>query len=279
MRACGTAVVIVLLVIAGADRRLVAQSDRTADRTAAVLAETRAALGGEARIAGVRTLVATGRIRQVRGDNLVPLEFELQAELPDKYSRYDEAPAQDSGPTTIGFNGNALVQIPPASPPTGRAAGPPPSPEDQAALAQQRVAALKEDFARLMLGMFATAFGGVPLTFTYIGQAESPQGRADVVNAMGSGNFAARLFIDAASHLPLMVSWQAPPPAARGAGPPSGTSMVEHRMFFADHRDVEGLRVPFRIRRAVGPDTIEEASFDRIRINGKVDPRRFEPRS
>jgi hypothetical protein len=55
--------------------------------------------------------------------------------------------------------------------------------------------------------------------------------------------------------------------------------MVEHRMFFADHRDVDGLRVPFRIRRAVGPDTIEEASFDRIRINGKVDPRRFEPRS
>jgi hypothetical protein len=155
----------------------------------------------------------------------------------------------------------------------------PPAPAAQAAAAEQRVEALKHEFARLMLGMFATAFGGVPLTFTYVGQAEAPQGNADVVNATGPGNFAARLFIDAASHLPLMVSWQAPAPAVRGAGPSSGTSTVEHRMFFADYREVDGLRVPFRIRRAVGAETVEETAFDRIRINGKVDPRRFEPRS
>jgi hypothetical protein len=262
MRACGPVACVVLLLVASGDGALVAQNDRTA----AVLAATRAALGGEARIGGVRTLVAAGRTRQLRGDNLVPLEFELQVELPDKYSRYEEAPAQDSGPTTVGFNGNALVQNPPAR-------------ADQASAAQSRVDALKHDFARLMLGMFATAFGGVPLTFTYVGQAEAPQGKADVVNATGPGNFAARLFIDAESHVPLMVSWQAPPPAARGAAPPAGTSTVEHRMFFADHREADGLRVPFRIRRAVGAETVEETAFDRIRINGKVDPRRFEPRS
>ena len=64
----------------------------------AVMAAARAALGGDAKIAAVKTFIATGRTRQVRGENLVPIEFEIQAELPDKYSRRDEFPAQDAGP-------------------------------------------------------------------------------------------------------------------------------------------------------------------------------------
>ena len=66
------------------------------------MAAARTALGGEAKIAGVKTFIATGRTRQVRGENLVPIEFEIQAELPDKYSRRDEFPAQDAGPVTAG---------------------------------------------------------------------------------------------------------------------------------------------------------------------------------
>ena len=57
-------------------------------------------------------MVATGRTRQVRGDNLVPIEFEIAIELPDKYVRKDEIPAQESGPTTTGFNGDTLLQFP-----------------------------------------------------------------------------------------------------------------------------------------------------------------------
>ena len=57
-----------------------------AARSAArVLAEARQALGGEARIAAVKTFIAAGRTRQVRGDNLVPIEFRDPDELPDKY--------------------------------------------------------------------------------------------------------------------------------------------------------------------------------------------------
>ena len=48
----------------------------------AVMAAARAALGGDAKIAAVKTFIATGRTRQVRGENLVPIEFEIQAELP-----------------------------------------------------------------------------------------------------------------------------------------------------------------------------------------------------
>src|SRR6266550_8988322 len=95
----------------------------------------REALGGDKRIAAVRTIVATGRTRQVRGDNLVPIEFEIAVELPDKYVRKDEIPAQESGPTASGFSGETLLQFPAPAPPPARAGGPPPPTADQMAAA------------------------------------------------------------------------------------------------------------------------------------------------
>ena len=77
---------------------------------AAILASARQAMGGDAKLAAVKSFTATGRTRQVRGDNLVPIEFELFVELPDKYLRKDEVPAQESGPTATGFNGEELVR-------------------------------------------------------------------------------------------------------------------------------------------------------------------------
>ena len=57
------------------------------DKAATVLSCALAALGGETRIAVVKTFIAVGRARQIRGDNVVPIEFEIEAELPDKYAR------------------------------------------------------------------------------------------------------------------------------------------------------------------------------------------------
>ena len=63
-----------------------------ASDAASVLAATRDALGGEKNLAAVKTFVATGRTRQLRGNNLIPIEFEINCELPDKYVRKDEFP-------------------------------------------------------------------------------------------------------------------------------------------------------------------------------------------
>jgi hypothetical protein len=65
-------------------------------------------------------------------------------------------------------------------------------------------------------------------------------------------------------------------PGARGAGP--GGPSVEYRIYFADYREVDGMQWPFRLRKATGPDTTEETTFDRFRINSKIDPRKFEVR-
>lgn len=269
----------VLSCVAASQPPVAAQA-RTAD---SVLAAARAALGGDAKIAAVKTFIVTGRTRQVRGENLVPIEFEIQAELPDKYSRRDEFPAQDAGPVTAGFVGEQLVLIPRPAPPPPRPGAPPPPPQQMEMMLRGRLMQAKQDFARLMLGMFASTPSSFPLTYAYVGQAEAPQGKADVIDAKGPANFTARLFIQADTGLPIMLSWQAPGPGMGPGpgGPPPGAGgppkpAPEQRLFFADYKDVDGLKLPFRIRRATGAETTEETIFDRYRINAKIDPRRFD---
>jgi hypothetical protein len=250
-----------------------------APEAAQVLAAAREALGGEKNLAAVRNFVATGRTRQLRGNNLVPIEFEINCELPDRYVRKDEFPAQDTDLTVSGFAGDTLIQFPP--PQAGRAGGPPlpgrgaPPPGDGRGrggpgvnLEQMRLTTLKQDFARVMLGVFATSIPAYPLTFKYTAVGEAPQGKADILDVSGALNFVGRLVIQQADHLPVMFMWQAP-------GPPQGAP-VDNRLYYADYRDVNGIKWPFRLRRAVGGETVEETTFDRVRVNVRIDAKKFE---
>jgi len=359
-----------------------APSPESVEKAAKVLADARKALGGD-RLESLKTLVASGRTRRIRGNNLVPIEFEISIELPDKYVRVDEFPAEDADPTSAGFNGDALIQIPPppaipagrsgpgtppgapptgspagaAVPPSGPPAGAPATPQGTAVPAgaappgaappagarppagamppggmaglppggrgpamdprRARLTTVKQDYARMALGLFG-ASTAYPLTYSYAAVAEAPQGRADVLDAKGEGTFALRYFINSETRLPIMVTWTTPPtnvivtvpsqppPASVApgavvvAGPPAPAkdapkeeldkyskevlalrakaqaTPVEHRLYFADYRDVDGLKLPFRLRRAIGTETTEETTFDRFRVNAKVDPRKFE---
>jgi hypothetical protein len=314
----------------------------TSGEAAAILNAAREALGGEKRLSSIKTITATGRTRQVQGDNLVPIEFEIFIELPDKYVRTDEIPARESGPTSRGFNGDGLIQFPEPVAPPPRAGGPPagapsgggapggpavraggpggPGPGGPGGPPPNPTIPLKQDFARLTLGMFASSFSTYPLAFAYAGQAEAPEGKADVLDVKGAPNFTARLFVDSKTRLPLMLSWQTPAnlvPVAPGQAPPpnlppgtvtfeapgpqpgptataeertkfqqdlqaarakamAAAKPIENRIYYADYRDVDGLKFPFRIRRAVGATTTEETTFDRFRTNPKIDPRKFE---
>lgn len=222
-----------------------------------ILRATRESLGGEKRLASITAFAATGRTRQLRGNNLVPIEFELTVALPDKYVRTDEFPAQDADPTTQGFVGDTLLQFPP--PPAGRGTAPSP---------QARLTSVKQDFARLMLGLFATSFPSYPLTFTYVAEGDAPEGKADILGVSGPDNFAAQLVIQRDTHLPVMVMWQA---VGRGQ-----TSPTETRLYYGDFHEADGVTWPYRVRRAVAGQTVEETTFDRFRLNPKIDPKKFE---
>jgi hypothetical protein len=280
---------------------------------APVLAATRQALGGDQALSAVKTFVATGQTRQVRGNNLVPIEFEIASELPSKYVRRDEVPAQESDPTTAGFNGDTLLQFPKPPGASAQAGAQDPG--------RPRLLALRHDFATLTLGMFATSFESVPLTFSLVGQAEAPQGTADIIDAKGPDGLALRLFVSQQTHLPIMVSWTtpatnvvlvdpgqaAPKDLAPGAivvqapaRPPATAPKadqdqyvadvqalrkktlaeakpVEHRVYFADYRDTGGgVKFPFRLRRATAGQTVEETNIDGFKINARIDPKKFQ---
>lgn len=249
-----------------------------------VLLKAREALGGEKKLASIKTIVLSGQTRQIRGENLIPMVFEINIELPAKYARRDETPAVESGYSTTGFSGDDLIQLPPPATPVmppmpARPGGPPPpTPEQiaaqQAAQRKSRVATLKQDYARLMLGLFAASTEVFPLTFQKFGIAESPQGKADVITVLGPNNFTASLLINQESHLPVMLSWVPPAPPARAGS--TAPAPVEQRVYFADYRDEGGVMWPHRIRRAAGADTTEETTIDRVRLNVRIDPRKFE---
>jgi hypothetical protein len=235
---------------------------------ASVLEPAREALGGDRNLAAVKSFVATGRTRQLRGENLVPIEFEIACELPDKYVRRDEFPAQDLPPVVNGFRGEDAI-------------GPSKT--------------TREEFARLMLGAFAAAPSAFPIKFAYAAEAEAPEGKADVLDVSGPANFSARFVVQRETHMPVMLMWQAAGPPGRGvpgAAPPgrgapgavpggpgrgAAAASVEHRFYYADYRDVNGgVKWPFRIRHAVAGATVEEMTFDRVSINVKIDPKKFE---
>src|SRR5678816_2546006 len=151
------------------------------DKAVPIVAAARQALGGD-KLAAVRTLSARGQTRRLRGNNLVPILFEMDLEFPDKYLRKDESPFDNSEPTSLGFNGSDLLQVPPPAAPPARAGAPPVPQTALDAARTARIRTVKQDFVRFALGMFAQSFETYPLTFGYAAQAQAPQGTADVLD-------------------------------------------------------------------------------------------------
>jgi hypothetical protein len=213
-----------------------------------VLSLLREALGGDKKLAAVKTLVVAGRSARVNGESTAPAtDVEIAMELPDKYMKKEVVAT--IGTSTIartsGFNGDGLIEAMDTPPsmgggmmvmrfggPGSAAPGAPSTPEQAAAMRQNALQAAHEEFARLTLGMFASSFAAFPIEFSYAGQAESPDGKADVIGISGSDNFQARLFVDSTSHLPLMLSWMAKEPMVMqtvtgpGRGPAGGGANV-----------------------------------------------------
>jgi hypothetical protein len=122
----------------------------------------------------------------------------------------------------------------------------------------------------------------MPLEFIAAGQAESPDGKADVIDVAGPNSFAAKLFLDTSTHRPLMLMYRglAPrvivttqqrgdtPSSERGAATaPPAADLVDITMFLDDYKRVEGLLLPHHITRSVDGQPSEEWTCKSIAIN------------
>jgi hypothetical protein len=297
-----------------------------------LVAAGRQALGGESRLAGVKSLHVAGTFRRVIGTDDTEGDFEVFLELPDKYLRSEKTgiPGQPSRETIEALVGTevrdvvrgggggrggrgggggdndgnddaaALDDQRPDSddrddpsgndrdaggaadaPVAGRGRGPAGLAADSEAQRRGRQA----DVARLMTMWLMAA--NVPMT--WIGIAESPDGKADVLEARFADGQPTRVFLDITSHMPLMMQWQGTPARAGGPGgrrggrgergggggaavDSAGTGQVSPNpirfdMTFSDHRVVNGIKLPFVVTRGINGKTVERWAIRSYRVN------------
>lgn len=229
--------IIAAAIVLGAPMGTTARQQDPA-KAQSVLAESRAAIGGK-KLDSLRSLGLEATVQRNMGNIQLSSDVELLLDLPDKYVRSETTSGPIGGGSTTGFNGEKPLQkfntggggmggmVIRMGGPGGRVTTTPGqklSPEEQQKVDRAMVRAARVDLSRLMLGWFAMTHPQVPAEYSYAGEAESPDGKAYVIDAMDADGFAARLFIDEQTHLPLMVTYRAPQPRIVTAGGPGGAA-------------------------------------------------------
>jgi hypothetical protein len=322
----------IALAAAIAFARPVAFVAQEAGKAADILAMARKAIADK-KLESLKTFTVQSGMQRNIGNMTVNSDIEILVELPDKFLKTETSSGGGmvmAGAGVSGFNGDRLLQKAGAGGFPGggmifRVGGAPgpvpvansekPTPEQLEQLNQAMLRSARTDASRLMLGWFAMAHPSINAQYTYLGEAESPDGRAYVIEVKSGDSFDARLFIDEQTNLPLMVTYRAPQPRMVQAGAGQQTAgggghvvtqtaqrpasdeerknamadaqkqmrepqrlppvMADYTLFFEDWRDAEGMKFPFRIRRAMGRDTTEEWTVSKIKVNPKIDPKKF----
>jgi hypothetical protein len=259
-------------------------------KAVALLAQARAALGGQGKLAKVQGLSAAGTLAREMGDRQVTGELTIDLQLPDKMVRTDSmSPMGDATIVMLnGINGDTLLRNSKtlnAGP--GMMIRMPSAPAAGSDAETQALRVARAELARFTVAFLLTFPASMPLEFTDGGEAESPDGKADLVHVKGPGSFAARLFLDKSSHRPLMLSYQGVAPrmvmqTMRGGPAPDGPTAPRHaedaaapptpqavdiQMFLDDYRAEDGVLLPHKVSRSVDGKTTEEWTFKTIKVN------------
>ncbi|MGE0864748.1 MAG: hypothetical protein AB7P34_12690 [Vicinamibacterales bacterium] len=288
------------------------------DRVAGVLAEARKALGGEDKIAGLKALTAEGPFRRSMGGRDMEGMLSLTIVRPDKMRRIEEISiggmvggpmiertsvlagnlAWDDTANRGGMGGGMRMEIRNGpGPGAGGPGGPAPMTEEQ--LNEARVRRARVQLHRWMAALVTEG----PQAWTDAGIAESPDGKADILETKEETGRVLRLFIDQASHLPLMVQYQDPKPMVmiqgapgrgpggpgRGGpgGPPPQVSPEEmqkrveemrrnppalgtYAMHLGDYKKVDGVMLPHKIDVSLDGEPNEEWTVEKYRVNPSI---------
>src|SRR5262245_54478791 len=210
------------------------------DKTAEVLTGARKAIGDK-KLETWKSLSVNATLQRNVGTMQINSEVELLFELPDKYVRSETTTGPMTGSSTTGFNGDKpltransqmvgggggmIIRMGPGGGAfSGTGNDPKPTPEEQEKMNAAMLRSSRQELSRLMLGWFAMAHPSVNAEYSYAGDAESPDGKAFVIDAKNADGFAARLFIDQQTQLPLMLTYQGPQPRMITMGGPGGAA-------------------------------------------------------
>jgi len=260
-----------------------------AARAQRVLAAARQALGGADALAAVHSLSLEGQLRRrvagEDGEQEMSGDVRVDSLRPDRYLRVDTVspmPGMPGIPLASGLDGEEAWYgaLPVASGMNVviRAA----APGDASGQARLKDRILRES-ALFLVSLLA---GGNGTEFAWVGEAEAPEGRADVLQVTGRGGLDARLFVDQKTHRPLMLTFRDAPPrmmVRREMGPgggharPGGSAPpeamptppppVEAALFLSDWKRVGGVLLPHALNKTLEGKPYEEIVVSRYTVN------------
>jgi hypothetical protein len=268
---------------------------------ARVLADMRQALGGDAAIAAVQAFSVDGMETRTIADHSASSNVEFTCVMPDRCVKVRRVPDPFGGETieTYGFNGDVHIRRRASSIPYPPDPFANETPDQKAARARRAVLASKHEFARLVIGMLgAAAFD--PSDVSYGGREPFDGKTADVLLLHAADGSDARLFVDVATRLPLMISWiglpeivfttsstqvvrqgqvvRSSPDTPFPAGDATaGVTKVERRVYFSEYRAQNGVHWPRRLKEVVAGRVVVDTTLNKFKINPKIDPKRFDP--
>jgi hypothetical protein len=297
-----------LALFAAVSLSALAKSNGEAARALEILKQARAAVGGAEKIESIQSLTVKGKFRRVMQEREVTGEREFNFLLPDKFMKSDTmivGGTSTSFTTTRALNGNESWTG--GNGPRGGNVffiggdGAKPTKEHLEKIEREQTQRVRAEHARYVLALLLNAPSGYGLEFNYAGEAVAEDGRADVIDATGPANFAARLFLDKETHLPLMLTYRAPKPrmmtmlmrgpddkkkqeeitkeAREKAAQELATAKpeeVEMQLRFADYRKVGGLLLPHRITQGSEGEVNEEWEIKTYELNPQFKADKFQ---
>jgi len=296
---CLGAVVVLGAVLAVAPAvSLRAQGTEDPQKGASLMAEARKAIGGDDKLRAVKTLQSKGVFKRTAGNNTQEGDVEVLIELPNKYRR-NELSGFAGGPTQERvevLNGDDVWDINAQGGfgggfgRFGRGGGGQPGQGggrgniDPERLKEFQRRQRQTELARLSLMWLLTTSDPV----VWVGTAQSPDGNADVLEVRPVEGAATRLFLDQATHMPLMMTTTGGGGRGgvnrRGGGPDGGAAPqdgnadgprrggqggqpITVETHLSDYKAEGGIKLPHLITRGVNGQTNEEWEIKSFKIN------------
>lgn len=294
------------------------------ERALELLRQARQAVGGEQSIAAIRSLTITGRATKTFDfDGAAKTEqgdWELNLQLPDKFSKMMKLRHEAAGDGKTETVDKEIVVVRQSSELKEKIALPEGeggdkkrvafivkndggkktivSGDDNGEAQDRRVILYKDgkdmppagafqhnEMFRTTLALLLTPPQGVDVSYIYAGDGSVDGANCDIVEATANGA-TIRLYLDKTSHLPAMMSYQAPKPfiikIRKEEGKTSSNEdvkilrdnlrdkipapeMAEYQVKFSDFRSVGGIQLPHRWTQTIGgkeDETIDVTSYE-----------------
>jgi hypothetical protein len=297
-----------LVLLAAVTCNALVKETGEAARALELIKQSRTAIGGEEKISSIQSLTLKGNFRRVMQEREMSGEREFDFLLPDKFMKSDTIIIHGSSASISTYRVLNGSQSWSGGGPGGRGGmfimgpgGANPTKEELEKIELEQALRFRAEYARYLLALLLSSPSGYDIEFTYAGEAVADDGRADVIDATGPENFAARLFLDKETHLPLMLTYRAPKPRMITSMMRSGDDkkkqeeqlkearakaaqelatakpeLVEMQLRFADYRKVGGLMLPHRITQGSDGEVNEEWDIKTYELNPQFKADKFQ---